>query len=244
MAAGPDDLVIALRNAAQRLTTRQSIRDLDFTLSSIVEAAVDTVPGVDAGGVSLAEDSTITSRAPTHAAISKLDAAQSELGEGPCLQALRDPDADGVVAAQDLAGADAQRWPRFAPRVVEAGFRGMLSTQLLSEGGLRVALNLYAAEPDVFDLEARRTAGLFAVQAGVLLYGSTQVGHLQRAVDHRDVIGQAKGILMERFGVDADGAFQMLVNSSQNTNIKLFDVATWLTGQADERGRTGQTPNS
>lgn len=242
--AAPDDLVVALRNAAQRLTTRQSIRDLDFTLAAIVQAAVETVPGVDAGGVSMTEDSTITSRAPTHTAISKLDAVQSELAEGPCIEALGHPGPDGVVAAQDLAGADAQRWPRFAPRAVEAGFRGMLSTQLLSDGGLRVALNLYAAEPDVFDLDARRTAGLFALQAGVLLYGSTHIGHLQRAVDNRDVIGQAKGILMERFGVDADGAFQMLVNSSQETNIKLINVATWLTEQADERGRTGQTPSS
>jgi hypothetical protein len=72
-------------------------------------------------------------------------------------------------------------------------------------------------------------AGLFGVQAALLLYGANQAGQLQKAVDSRDLIGQAKGILMERFKVDDEAAFQMLVQSSQNTNMKLTAVAEWLT---------------
>jgi AmiR/NasT family two-component response regulator len=63
----------------------------------------------------------------------------------------------------------------------------------------------------------------------MLLYGADQVAHLQRAVDSRDLIGQAKGILMERFKADDEAAFRMLVRSSQETNMKLTAVAEWLT---------------
>ena len=88
----------------------------------------------------------------------------------------------------------------------------------------------------MFDSEARLLAGLFGVQAAMLLHGSEQAAHLGRAVDSRDVIGQAKGVLMERFGVDETEAFQMLVESSQSTNLKLIDVARWLLSEVARRG--------
>ncbi|PVY97273.1 ANTAR domain-containing protein [Actinomycetospora cinnamomea] len=230
-----EQLVVALRRAAQSLVRQRSIRDLQLTLSGIVAAAVDTVPGATAGGLSVSEDGIVDSRNPTSRGISELDRLQGELHEGPCITALEEPADDGVVLVEDLAGDDAERWPRFAPAAVDAGFRSMLSIQLATGGQLRAALNLYAAQPRVFDGEARVTAGLFALQAAMLLHGSEQAAHLGRAVDSRDVIGQAKGILMERFGVDETEAFQMLVESSQSTNIKLVDVARWLAGEANRR---------
>ncbi len=75
----------------------------------------------------------------------------------------------------------------------------------------------------------------------MLLYGSQQASHLQRAVDSRDLIGRAKGILMERFGVGDEAAFQMIVESSQETNMKLTAVARWLAetvARPDASGRT------
>ena len=230
-----DMLVTVLRRVSRELAGRRSIRDLDETLSQIVVSAVQTVPHVDAGGMSLAEKGRITSRHPSNDVVTQLDRLQSHLEEGPCITALEEPPADGMIFARDLAGDDARRWPRFAPRAVEAGYRSMLSTQLSAEGGTRAALNLYASAPDVFDAESRQVAGLFGVQAAMLLYGSEQAAFLQRAVDTRDVIGQAKGILMERFTVDDDEAFQMLVRSSQDTNMKLVDVAGWLRGEAAAR---------
>ncbi|MDD7920687.1 ANTAR domain-containing protein [Actinomycetospora callitridis] len=107
-----------------------------------------------------------------------------------------------------------------------------MSTQLATGAGLRAALNLYSATPDAYDDNARTMAGLFGVQASLLLYGAETAAHLQRAVDSRDVIGQAKGILMERFKVDDEDAFNMLVKSSQDTNMKLTAVAHWLISEA------------
>ncbi|MBP2367611.1 GAF and ANTAR domain-containing protein [Pseudonocardia parietis] len=225
-----DQLVVSLRRAAHELLGRRSISDLEQTLAQIVAAAVDTVPGADAGGISMTEDGTIGSRAPVGGDVRKLDELQAELTEGPCITAAMEPPADGIVHARDLASSpDADRWPRFAPQAVGQGYRSILSTQLSTNGGTRAALNLYSHEPDAFDDASRTIAGLFGVQAAVLLYGVDHAAHMQQALDTRDVIGQAKGILMERFDVDEDRAFQMLVRSSQDLNLKLIVIARWLT---------------
>lgn len=228
-----DALATSLRNSARDLVAHRSLDDVDHTLGLIVLAAVDTVPGVDAGGVTMTEAGNITSRQPSNDDVRKLDALQAELHEGPCVTAAEQPPADGVVLAHDLAAPpDADRWPRFAPRAVDLGYRSLVSTHLSVDDGFRAALNLFSRAPDTFDDSARTVAGLFGVQAAVLLYGAEHAEHMQRALGTRDVIGQAKGILMERFKVDADGAFQMLVRSSQHTNLKVIDVARWLTSAA------------
>ena len=235
-----DGLVAALRGAAQDLVGRRSIRDLEETLAQIVRAAVQTVPGVDAGTISMTQQGRVDSLHPTSDDVRRIDDVQHELDEGPCLTAASDPPPNGIVIAQDLAGADAARWPVFAPHAVTAGYRSLMSLQLSAEHGRRAALNLYARAADVFDPDAQLTAGLFGVQAAMLLYGSEQAAHLDRALATRDLIGQAKGILMERFEVGDEDAFQMLVSSSQDTNIKLVDVARWLAtdgGRARLRSR-------
>jgi hypothetical protein len=226
-----DELITALRAAARGLASRRSLQDLEETLGQIVTSAVATIPGVDAGSISITHHGRIETRHPTTETIGKLDRTQSELDEGPCISAIEDPPEDGIVIARDLAGDDARRWPRFAPLAVEAGYRALMSTQLSANGGPRAALNLYSAGADAFDEHARTLAGLFGIQAAVLLYGADTAHHLQRAVDSRDLIGQAKGILMERFSLDDEAAFQMLVKSSQDTNMKLTDVARWLTSE-------------
>ena len=231
----------ALRSAADDMRSRNSLRDLDVTLADLVAKAVETVPSADAGGITVTQDARIDSRYHTADAIGELDELQSRLDEGPCITAAEDPPASGVILADDLAGEDADRWPQYARAAVEAGYRSMCSTQLSSGSqGLRAALNLYSAEPRAFDTESQLVAALFGLQAGVLLYGSENAAQLQRAIDSRDVIGQAKGILMERFGVEDSEAFQMLVKSSQNTNLKLVKVAAWVRDDLDQRRRGGQ----
>jgi hypothetical protein len=86
---------------------------------------------------------------------------------------------------------------------------------------------------NTFDESARTTAGLFGLQAALLLYGANHARHLSQALESRDLIGQAKGILMERFRVNSEQAFRMLVSSSQDTDIKLVEVARWLTQTGD-----------
>ncbi|RZT87277.1 GAF domain-containing protein [Pseudonocardia sediminis] len=232
-----DDIVTALRHAAHGLIARRSIDDLDHTVTQIVVAAVQTVPGADAGGISLTYGSgRIDSRSPSGDDVLRLDRLQTELHEGPCITAIDQPPENGVVVARDLAAdPDASRWPAFAPHAVEYGYRAMMSVELSVKGITRAALNLYSCTPDVFDDSARFLAELFGAQAALLLYGAGHAANLTDALETRDVIGQAKGILMERFGVDEDQAFRMLVSSSQDTNVKLISVARWLVSES----RTG-----
>ena len=229
-----DQLVVALRHAARGLAQRRSIRDLEETLGHIVSSAVDTINSVDAGSISMTQHGRIETRNPTSEHIRKLDETQSQLHEGPCISAIEEPPESGIIVAQDLGGPDAERWPQFAPEAVDAGYRGLMSTTLSFEGGLRGALNLYSTTPNAFKEHCRTMAGLFGIQAALVLFGANEASNLQRAVDSRDLIGQAKGILMERFDIDDEAAFQMLVKSSQDTNLKLTEVARWL---ATDRAR-------
>jgi len=239
-----EQLVVALRRAAREMAQRQSIRDLEQTLGRIVASAVDTIPAVDAGSISMTEHGRIDTRSPTSDNIRKLDETQSELREGPCISAIEEPPESGTIVAQDLAGTDAERWPRFAPHAVEAGYHGLMSTTLNTDGGVRGALNLYSATPGAFSEQSQALAGLFGIQAALLLFGASQAAHLQKAVDSRDLIGQAKGVLRERFKVDDEGAFQMLVKSSQDTNVKLTAVARWLLDDTDASGPSREAKGS
>jgi hypothetical protein len=220
-----DELVIALRDASQRLDVHRSIYDLEVTLGQIVCSAVETVPGADAGSISMAHDDMVDTRHPTSREIAVLDQAQGDLYEGPCITALTDPGGDGVVLARDLAGEDSLRWPRFAPLAVDSGYRSLMSTQLCADEHFRAALNLYSRAPNTFDEQARRVAGLFGVQAALLLYGAQHAGHLSRALETRLIIEQAKGYLARRHGQSPDEAFIKLRAYARRNGRKVAAVA-------------------
>jgi len=97
------------------------------------------------------------------------------------------------VVANDLTvDGDHQWWPRFCPDAVTAGYAAMMSIPLSTEGHRRAVLNLYAPDPGTFDTAAQATAGLFGAQAAIALYGARRAEGLERALQTRDVIGQAK----------------------------------------------------
>lgn len=233
-------VIVALRSAAEEMARGCDLRYTESVLNSIVVHAVETVPGADAGGITVSDDAKIESRHATASVIGELDQLQTDLNEGPCIDAAKNPPPGGVIVVDDLAGDDAEACPRFAKAAVDAGYRSMCSTQIATSGvGFRAALNLYSTTPAAFTTEAQLVAALFGAQAAVLLYGSETAAHLTRAIDSRDIIGRAKGIIIERFGVDDSEAFQMLVKSSQDTNLKLVKVASWLCQNAVERGKRG-----
>jgi len=133
-----------------------------------------------------------------------------------------------TVRVPDMAHED--RWPQFAQRASAAGAASMLSFQLFVEGDNLGSLNLYSRQRDAFDDESEHVGLLFASHAVVALADARKVQQLQRGLVGRDVIGQAKGILMERFGVTSEQAFRVLTRFSQQNNRKLRDVAEELVG--------------
>jgi hypothetical protein len=104
----------------------------------------------------------------------------------------------------------------------------MLSLQLYVEGDNLGALNLYSRPPNAFDDESEQVGLLFASHAAVAFAGVRKEAQLAKAVVSRDLIGQAKGILMERYNISPERAFLVLTRISQDNNRKLHDIATEL----------------
>lgn len=202
----------------------QANHDPEQLLQHIVDTAVRDIDGADHAGISLLQDGELSTVAPTSDLVARVDRLQYEFLEGPCVQAAR---AEQTVRSDDLA--DDPRWPRFAAGAVEAGVRSMLSVQLFVESNSLGALNTYSRSPGAFDSEDENVALVLAAHAAVAMAAQRKQTNLEIALHTRDVIGQAKGVLMERYKIDQRQAFQLLILSSQQTHLKLRDVAEQLT---------------
>jgi hypothetical protein len=179
------------------------------------------IAGCDYAGISFLSGTKVDTPAATGDVPRRVDAIQYETGEGPCLDAIRDHE---VFQTGDLSKE--RRWPHFSARAQqETGITSMASFRLFVAGDTLGALNLYSKDTDAFDDDARSAGLVFATHASVGLYGAMHDEQLEEALQSRDVIGQAKGILMAREGIKADEAFDMLRRASQRLNVKLRDVA-------------------
>ena len=134
------------------------------------------------------------------------------------------------------------RWPRFAPAMTGLGVRSMLSFRLFLASDTLGVLNLFSSRARAFDSESQHVGELLATHAAVALAGSQAEAQLETALNTRDLIGTAKGIVAERHQITTEHAFRLLVATSQNTNVKLAEVARSLVAAADQVGvirRTG-----
>jgi GAF domain-containing protein len=207
--------------------------DVEATLQAITAAAVATVPGADECSISyVVARREVEPRASTGELPRYLDTLQQELGQGPCLDAIWE---NRVVRVDDLRTDD--RWPAFAARAAEQGIGSMLCFQLFVVGDQLGAMNVYARKPHAFDHESPEIGQIFAGHAAVALAGAEHEEQLRAGMSSRDLIGQAKGILMERFRLTAHQAFDVLSRASQELNRKLVDVAAELTETGALPGR-------
>jgi hypothetical protein len=126
---------------------------------------------------------------------------------------------------------------RFARRPLQLGVGSMLSFQLYVQQDDLGAINLYSGKADAFDDESENVGLLLASHAAIAMAGAQKQQDLSRAISMRDVIGQAKGILMERHKITGDEAFHVLIRTSQQVNIKLNEIARYLveTGELNDR---------
>ena len=227
---GNRQLAIRLGELARDL---QHNDDPDSILQTIVAAAIELIPGVEEGSVSVVRGRKhVVSRAPSGELPVAVDAIETETGEGPCLDAAY----QGItVRVSDMATE--QRWPRFAKRAYEAGAASMLSFQLYVEDDNLGALNLYARKPGAFTDKSEQIGLLVAAHAAVGYADAQKAEQLAEAIDTRDLIGQAKGVLMERFKITAEQAFLILARTSSETNTKLRDVADRLVATGELPGQ-------
>ena len=150
----------------------------------------------------------------------QLDELQQREGSGPCLDAARSQE---VIRIEDV-GTDG-RWPPFAEVATGAGVRSMLCLPLHVDTTTFGTLSVYADTPRAFKDVTESVARVLAVLAAITLSESRGRANLERALESRDLIGQAKGIIMQARRVTAEEAFALLVRRSQQTNTKLLDVA-------------------
>jgi GAF domain-containing protein len=195
---------------------------LENTAEAVVALAMSTIGCEHAGLTVFAKggDSPFTSMAPSDEAVELADKLQHELRQGPCVEAAWEQD---TFVAGDL-GAD-PRWPTWGPAAADLGLRSLLATRLTSGGQALGALNLYSERVREFDADDRDLAQVFALHAASTLLTVRERENLRVAVDARTLIGQAQGIIMERFGIDADRAFGVLRRYSQDRNIKIRALA-------------------
>ncbi len=204
-------------------------------LQRVVQAAGVAVPGADLVSVTLRADNRYYTPVQTDELATELDEVQYRLGEGPCVESTRTPGL-GLTFSADLGAG--REYPRFGPAAARLGVHSVLAVGLFPLVGSvprTGALNLYSFDVGGIDELDRDLAVILAAHASTALAATLastaaelETAQLRQALSSRDVIGQAKGILMERRGISSDEAFDALRRASQRLNVKLTRVAQTL----------------
>ncbi|WP_405059557.1 GAF and ANTAR domain-containing protein [Kribbella sp. NBC_01505] len=193
---------------------------IDETVGAVVEFAVQALNCSHAGVALVVARGQLEIPAVTDPVVAEIYRVQVAGGRGPLTESMRD---HTVVTVPDVA-LDS-RWPEWAGKVLELGVRSVLDVPLTTGTGVVGVLGLYSTHPYAFGPDEEAIAHILARHASVAVATARHEKQLAAAVDARKLVGQAMGILMERFDVDGDQAFAILKRYSQDTNRKLRDVA-------------------
>jgi hypothetical protein len=218
---------------ADVVASMQEPTKVEETLELITRSAAETIPGILEASISITtRGGEIQTLAPTGPRVTRADHLQYELHEGPCLDAAIE---ESVVIVNDLASDP--RWPDFGPKAAALGFGSQVAFQFRADPHVRGALNLYADGPYGLDQDSIHLGSMFAGQIAVAMGWAKQEQTLTDALATRNLIGQAVGIVMERYQLDSDRAFAFLVRLSQSANKKLRTVAATLVDTANEAAK-------
>jgi GAF domain-containing protein len=205
-----------------------STENVEQFLGELAESSARLVDGMSCGMTLRRGGRPSATAACSDPLASRLDWAQDEAGDGPCLQAARTGEA---VRIDDTRRHE--RWPAFSRHAVPLGVLSVLALPLTADGETAGALNLYAKRPSAFRGEVSREAERFATRASGALTLALRMAscndlndQLRSSLESRAVIDQALGVIMANERCPHDRAFAMLRTVSQNTNVKLRDVAT------------------
>lgn len=214
-----DSLSERMAEAAREL---QDQHDPRATLERATWLAVHNISGADAVGITIVHrDRSISTEAHTDEMAAKSDQLQYDAGEGPCLDATWQ---QATVYSPSLAYD--RRWPVWGPRAVEeTGAQSVLSFQLFTTGDVLGALNLYSRTRGGFDDIDQEEGLALAAHIAIALATAKEIEELGQAIDSRTVIGQATGIIMERFSIDSVQAFALMTRLSSTSNLKLRELA-------------------
>ncbi|MET0316325.1 hypothetical protein CH289_06110 [Rhodococcus sp. RS1C4] len=202
---------------------RKGNRTVEETVQQILALSIELIGNVHHGCVTTLEKGKRTVVASTDSVAEEMCRLQYELDEGPIDNELQHLD---TVVSGELDGE--QRWPQFAKIAVAEGVRSLAAFRLYSGDGDLGALVFYSKSTDAFDEDDLIVGEAVATHAALALLAARERDQLKSALARRDIIGQAKGMLMERYSIDALRAFDLLVKLSQERNQRLHDVAAEL----------------
>jgi hypothetical protein len=224
---------MSLRRESSKLTPADYIRRLQdqsgaepsSALRELVLDAVDAVPGADYASITVIDQrGRVASFVVTHPYASLLDDLQQTHRQGPSLSAVWDRD---TIHVTDLMSDS--RWPDFRREVIgKTPVKSILSFELFKAKDRLRALNFYAERANVFGEQSIEVGSTYATLIAIAWNILMREEQFRSALATRDIIGQAKGIIMERFDVDAGHAFGLLTRLSQSSNIPLVEVAERL----------------
>jgi GAF domain-containing protein len=203
--------------------------DSDTVIAELAEHAAVEIPGAEYAGVTVTRNAKhIDTPAATHKWPILLDEIQQLHREGPCLTAAWE---EKIIHVADLEADD--RFPLYRRDALEqTPIRSIMAFQMFIAGETMGALNVYAEEAHAFGQESRAIGLIFAAHSSVAWNAARRGEQFKRALASRDTIGQAKGMIIERYGVDAVQAFELLRKLSQDSNVPLLEVATELVTKA------------
>ncbi|WP_370617812.1 GAF and ANTAR domain-containing protein [Mumia qirimensis] len=219
----------------------RSLRDQSNESDTIDQAlamALETIAGCSEATVSLIlRGGRIETLNTTGPRARDADLLQYEVGEGPSLDTIVDQE---TTLVRDLAHEE--RWPSWSRRVHhDLGFGSVLCFQLFTTADDYGALTMYSERVDAFDEHDQVVGIAMAAHVAVALASSREIEHRSRSAHTRTTIGQAMGIVMERYGLDTTRAFQFLQRVSSITNTRLLTVAEHVvaTRRIPDRHGTG-----
>lgn len=201
----------------------------ELTAADTVEQTVEQIAafaahafGTAHAGVTLipSTGSRFRTAGSTDSLVRSADELQNELSEGPCV--------DAATTSRSVVSNNIRfdpRWPSWGPKVAALGLGSILSSELHAGGRRLGALNVYGPADHEFTREDIELGQVLAQQAAVALRFSTKIEGLTVALDTRTVIGQAQGVLIERYKVDPERAFAILKRFSQEQNVRLVEIA-------------------
>jgi transcriptional regulator with GAF, ATPase, and Fis domain len=196
--------------------------DVPALLRDVIDAAVGSVPGADYAGITVSRRRRLSETvSATHRYPVLLDEIQNRSQQGPSLSAAA---LDEIVRIDDLADDD--RWSSYRKEALaQTPVRSILSMPMFREGSTTSTLSFYAESTRAFDELSAQLGRIFATHAALVWNMMRRDQQFRTALVSRDVIGQAKGRMMERFNIDADAAFEMLKLMSQDSNTPIAQVA-------------------
>jgi GAF domain-containing protein len=239
----PEPLKRSLQTLTQFVLGDSTLGD---TLDQVTRLAADAVIPAHLAAITLWSQGRPVTATYTSQMAEEIDAAQYQADSGPCVDAMRERRVKRLESTEEE-----MRWPEFSAAASAHGIRSVISFPLVVQDVGMGALNYYATEPHAFSGIDEEIGGVFADQASIVLanaaayFEATDLGsQLQEALTSRDLIGQAKGLLMSAQGCSGEEAFEVLRRASQRENRRLRDIAAEMVERAEAHARRGGGPDA